>query len=385
MDYYIIKNENGKQYEHAGTVNVKDYYLNRDKGEIDMLNNPQNGDELLKSLHLESNATNMPNKFMVSILRFSHNEGECIDFKGKIKVDDPNFLNLFKISLEQWEIILHRNPDNEEISDDKEYDDDYVDNSLSRCCCSHIIHEIFYMYNKKTHNLLSVGNCCVKKFGNDQMKDEINQLESAYRKCKSCNCYRKADDCVSGICKLCLNSNDTLKRDAKHRCCTICKKFKINVSEPEWKNKCKSCYQSTKNNTHLSISSNDSDTLLPSTKFGHSEQTFNDNFANVSDNLSGRLSEIRLASEKDNRQCVDCGGYKIPKNEPEWKLVCKACYRKNMLTESSQYKSQEVDDVEDKFRPSNNRQCSICKEYKIPLDEPKWKTKCKGCYFKSKH
>lgn len=69
------------------------------------------------------------------------------------------------------------------------------------------------------------------------------------------------------------------------------------------------------------------------------------------------------------RQCLSCGSYRVGINNPDWKDRCKKCFTQNNPI---------------KFvRPSDEptRECQKCKKLNIPQSEPEWKKVCRVCYL----
>jgi len=66
--------------------------------------------------------------------------------------------------------------------------DDFIE---YRCCCGHIINNVYIWKNEKTDILINVGNCCVKKFAKDSEAYETQK--KVIKTLKKLNEIKKTD------------------------------------------------------------------------------------------------------------------------------------------------------------------------------------------------
>ncbi|MFA5049814.1 MAG: hypothetical protein WC501_02295 [Candidatus Micrarchaeia archaeon] len=70
----------------------------------------------------------------------------------------------------------------------KEWKEEYRDKERSHCICGHEIHQRCFIKNIRNNNILTVGNCCIRKFGKTIRKKNVNKivyLEHFLQKCKN--------------------------------------------------------------------------------------------------------------------------------------------------------------------------------------------------------
>lgn len=248
---------------------IKVYEVNQDT--IDKKHGQITIEALWEELENEFNLKSMPYRFIFALIMCSEPSDNLVDIR------------------DQWSYF--------DKTDGFVEDQELAEQS--QCICSHVIYEVYWIKNNKNKNLLAVGNDCIKKFGNDQLKGavEIAHKHKKYLKsggnkkqCLGCGNHKiSAKKSWQNLCKKCFSSGSMkLKVSPKNLAtdnvpCPKCKEYKIANRDKDWKKLCNDCYKQTP------------------------------------------------ALSNDKVPCPNCKKYKILEKDKHWKKLCGDCYRKTQF------------------------------------------------------
>ena len=185
----------------------------------------ENKDDLIASLWVGTNATNMELNFMSVLIYFSHSKD-------------------FNMAKSEWISITK-----------------YSSIPNAFCICSHKLEHAFFITNKINGNILRVGQECINKFLSGEMGTQANEVQrrlkstedpTKRRWCGGCkrNNILPTDPQTNTVCKKCWKKGtrpnmleESQSDKLFNRPCMGCGKYVIGKTEPEWKKNCPSCYK----------------------------------------------------------------------------------------------------------------------------------------------
>ena len=156
----------------------------------------------------------------------------------------------------------------------------------SKCCCSHLIHDKYYIRSKFNGNILRVGNVCVGQVFENHQKI-INEVKSMQLQ------------------------HNYQKNGGNKRVCMSCGKHKIDQDEPSYKTVCKSCFKNG-NKDVVNIQILDGKECSKC----HKRVIPKDDWRTICKNC---YTSIPM------KKCEGCA--KMIPNEASWKKLCAGCYK----------------------------------------------------------
>jgi len=244
--------------------------LLKKESEINALMREEQYEQLLEELYIQEGIStkhqgSMPLKFMTAIMRYSTLR------LTPSKCQEEELNDKYQQAILEYSLLKSTTSG---IDNEEDLNEHY-------CCCSHPIHELYYVINKYNGNILLIGNDCINKFCPDNLQNMAHKLKKSLRRCKYCSNVGKVDEMFSGFCQDCVNKgyhNQKLKR-----ACQTCLKFRISIKKPSYVTMCKKCYLDKK-----------------------------------------------TQQEQDMRPCSECNELKIPKDKPEYVTYCTSCFKLKM-------------------------------------------------------
>lgn len=211
--------------------------------QINMFNNSREGNRLIREIYRKEalgqdphspNPKMMPFRLLACIFEFSSNSQ-----RFTVLDKEYHFLSLNKKELlehpiveeymSEW-IISHLGgiPETNPTYEDRTFTA-YLDEDGDKvsCACSHTIHDLCYIQNIKNGNVLRIGDDCINKFGNTDMKRFINHVydELNVTKCKKCSRFRqRRTDCYFCSIEQCPSCKAIKNKELPCHVCKTCDK-----------------------------------------------------------------------------------------------------------------------------------------------------------------
>lgn len=100
-------------------------------------------------------------------------------FKGVIVLF--SVANNFEEAMLEWDVagIASKNGSNIEFTSQEDRKEE-----RDNCICSHDICNLCFSYNHQTSIMLTIGNCCINKFGSNSMKEQLKRKVNTTKKIK---------------------------------------------------------------------------------------------------------------------------------------------------------------------------------------------------------
>lgn len=257
----------------AGIVNPVPFSNNK----INMLNNGDVDQYVIQDLYEQYHVSTQPERFRIILLHFSENQQNTDISELQESQKEKKLEELFYQYITQWNIYISTKN---------------MGNYTTNCCCSHVIHRLYYIYNRFNGNILLVGSICIKKVFERSSKlgrgteiplhleyKKVSRLIKHYKKhgempkdittidnCKKCNVesvvnsHNMCEKCSKKKCLGCgelfyINDNNSwykycsncFRENHVKKMCKICGVlFNVNKEEANWKKLCSPCYAKTK-------------------------------------------------------------------------------------------------------------------------------------------